>query len=314
MPQARSRHPGARTAAFTAAALVSFAANSWLCRGALRSGAIDPVTFTAVRVVAGALALALCLRLSSTARVLSAAGESGTSWGSALALFAYAIAFSLAYLRLDAGVGALVLFGTVQVTMLLGGVLGGLRPRGVDLAGMTISIAGLALLAAPGRTAPHPPALAGMALAGLAWGIYSLRGRGAARPLAANAGNFLRAALPALAAAALPALGPAVLPGYHVTGPGLALAAVSGAVTSGLGYAAWYAALPGLAPVRAGLVQLSVPVLAALGGVLLLGERPTLRLALSGALVLTGIALSILAPQPAPLPSPAPAPSAGEPS
>jgi drug/metabolite transporter (DMT)-like permease len=300
------RHLAARTAAFTAAALVSFAANSWLCRGALRGGAIDPVSFTAVRLAVGALALALCVRAWTprTAAGATTPRPDGASWPSALALFAYAIAFSLAYLRLDAGVGALVLFGSVQTTMLAGGLLGGLRPRWTDLAGMTISLGGLVLLSAPGRSAPELPALAGMALAGVAWGIYSLRGRGAERPLAANAGNFLRAAAPALGLLAL-LLATGGGAGVRGGATGLALAAISGGVTSGLGYAAWYAALPGLAPVRAGLVQLSVPVLAALGGVVLLGERPTARLVLAGVLVLAGIALSIFAPRPAPRTQPA---------
>lgn len=275
----------ARTALLTGTALVAFAANSWLCRAALRGGAIDPASFTAVRLVCGALVLV------ALARRGGGAAESGGSWASAAALFAYAIAFSLAYLELDAGVGALVLFGAVQLTMLAGGVLAGQRPTAADLVGMTLALAGLALLAAPGRSGADPLAAGGMAVAGVAWGIYSLRGRGARRPLASNAVNFARAVPGGVAAlAAAGALG-----AVHASPRGLALAAVSGGITSGLGYAVWYAALRGLDAHRAGLVQLAVPVLAALGGVAWLGERVSLRLAVAGALVLGGIALALVA-------------------
>ncbi|HSM13309.1 MAG TPA: DMT family transporter [Thermoanaerobaculia bacterium] len=275
----------ARTAGLTAVALVAFAANSWLCRAALRGGAIDPASFTAVRIGCGALVLVALARRGG-----GASGRGG-SWASAAALFVYAIAFSLAYLELDAGVGALVLFGAVQLTMLAGGLLGGQRPGPADLVGMALALAGLALLAAPGRAGADPLAAAGMAAAGVAWGVYSLRGRSAHRPLASNAVNFARAV-----PGGLLALGVAAgLGAVHVSARGLALAAISGAITSGLGYAIWYAALRGLGAHEAGLVQLAVPVLAALGGVAWLGERVTLRLAAAGALVLGGIALALVA-------------------
>jgi drug/metabolite transporter (DMT)-like permease len=273
----------ARTAGLTATALVAFAANSWLCRAALRTGAIDAASFTAVRLAAGAVVLLL---LARGARSRDAAGRG--NWGSAAALFVYAIAFSFAYLALDSGLGALVLFGAVQLTMLAGGVLAGHRPGVGEAVGMVVALAGLVLLAAPGATAPDVPAAAGMAAAGVAWGVYSLRGREATRPLLANAGNFVRT-LPAAAAALAVA---SLVTSLHASPRGFALAAISGGITSGIGYAIWYAALPGLAALQAGLVQLAVPVLAALGGALLLGETITGRLVASGALVLGGIAVA----------------------
>lgn len=275
-----------RTLLLTATALVAFAANSWLCRAALRDGAIDPVGFTAVRLATGAAVLVALVVLRGG---FGAPGEGGSLAASA-ALLAYALPFSLAYLRLDSGLGALVLFGAVQLTMLLGGLAGGHRPGGAEVAGMTLALAGLAVLAAPGRTSPDPAALAGMALAGVGWGIYSLLGRSAGRPLVATAGNFARS-LPGVAVA----LAVAAPWGLHASRRGIALAALSGGVTSGLGYAVWYAALPRLRPVVAGMVQLAVPVIAALGGVALLDERITARLAGSGILVLGGIALAVSA-------------------
>ena len=208
------------------------------------------------------------------------------NWPSALTLFAYALFFSLAYVRLDAGVGALVLFSSVQLTLLAGGLAAGHRLRWREGAGMALSLGGLAVLATPGAQAPAPWALAGMAVAGVSWGLYTLRGRSAPSPLLATAGNFARALPFALAAAALSLAAGA---GLHATPSGLLLAAISGGITSGLGYAVWYAALGGLTPLLAGLVQLAVPALAALGGVLMLGERLTPRLAAAGLLVLAGI-------------------------
>ncbi len=292
----------ARTALFTLLALVSFAANSWLCRGALRGGSIDPGSFTALRLLTGALVLLLVVRATAWRMTggdgaSPPAGRGAGSWTGAFALFAYAIAFSLAYVRLDTGVGALALFGAVQLTLLVAGMLLGHRLSAGDLAGATLALGGLLALAAPGGRGADPLAVAGMALAGVAWGLYTLRGRSASRPLVANAGNFLRAAPLALVALVLLATTlPARLP-IHVSPLGLALAALSGGVTSGLGYAAWYAALPGLVPVHAGLVQLAVPVLAALGGALFLGERPSLRLLMASAAILGGIALALLAPR-----------------
>jgi drug/metabolite transporter (DMT)-like permease len=275
----------ARIAALTVIALVAFAANSWLCRAALRTAAIDPQSFTAVRIGSGALVLALLV-----------AARRGNplrhgDWLSALALFAYAIGFSLAYVRLDTGVGALILFSAVQLTLLVGGIVGGHRLRWREAAGVLLALAGLVLLGAPGGHAPAPPALAGMAAAGVAWGLYTLRGRGSSAsgaPLPATAGNFARA-LPLALVALLATRGL-----LQLSPRGLTLAAISGGVTSGLGYAVWYAALRGLTPLVAGVVQLAVPVLAALGGVALLGEQLTSRLLGAGALVLGGIGWALV--------------------
>ena len=279
-----------RTAGLTGLTLVAFAANSWLCRAALVSDSIDPASFTAVRLGTGAAVLA-----ALAWRGRDAESRAAGSYRSAAALFGYALLFSLAYLELDAGMGAMLLFGAVQATMLLGGLADGHRPSSGEGLGLAVALAGLVWLTAPGRTAPQPWAAAGMALAGVAWGIYSLHGRGARRPLAANAGNFARTLPAALAAVAV-----AVAMGAgHAGGRGLALAAISGGLTSGLGYALWYAALPGLSPVQAGVVQLAVPVLAAAGGVALLGERISGRLVGAGALVLGGIALAVLSRRPA---------------
>ncbi len=292
--------PRWRTAAWTALALTAFAANSWICRGALRSGAIDPASFTALRILSGALALLVVARTAGAFRreATLSGGPPGGGWPAALALFAYAAAFSFAYLEIEAGLGALVLFGAVQLTMLAGGLRAGVRPGRTESLGIVLALAGLALLGAPGRGAPRLAPLASMALAGVAWGIYSLIGRGAARPLAATTGNFLRASLPAAALGAVALALPGTLRGESgmLRPAGIALALLSGALTSGLGYVFWYAALPGLSAARAGLVQLAVPVLAALGGVALLGERWSARLVGSGLLVLTGLALAIGAP------------------
>lgn len=295
----------ARTALFTLLALVSFAANSWLCRGALRGGSIDPGTFTGVRLVTGALVLFLVVRatawrLAGESANASNGNRSAGSWAGAAALFAYAIAFSLAYVRLDTGVGALALFGAVQLTLLMAGIRLGHRPRARDLAGATLALGGLLMLAAPGGRGADPLAVSGMVLAGVAWGLYTLRGRTATRPLVANAGNFLRAVPLAIGAIALLAAWHPADETIHASAFGLGLAALSGGVTSGLGYAAWYAALPGLAPVHAGLVQLAVPVLAAFGGALFLGEHPSARLLFASFAILGGIALALVVPRRAP--------------
>jgi drug/metabolite transporter (DMT)-like permease len=271
------------TAPLTLATLVAFAANSLLCRAALRPGLVDAASFTSVRLLAGAVTLAALAR--GTGGDLRSAG----SWKAAFALFAYAAAFSFAYLRLEAGTGALILFGTVQATMIGWGLARGERPRPAVWLGLLVSLAGLVLLARPGVSAPDRTGAALMALAGASWGAYSLLGRGSAHPVAANAGNFARS-LPLALATSLAALG-----SLHASTAGFALAATSGALTSGVGYALWYAALSGLTATQAAIVQLAVPVLAATGGVLILGETVTLRLIVAGALVLGGVALAVTA-------------------
>jgi drug/metabolite transporter (DMT)-like permease len=274
-----------RTGLYTALALIGFAANSLLCRAALRGGAIDAATFTAVRLASGAVVLALIVALPGRREATARAG----SWGSALALTAYAIAFSVAYLAMTAGTGALILFGAVQVTMIAGAVARGERPSPLEWAGVVIALGGLAALTAPTLHAPPPLAAGLMAAAGIAWGVYTLRGRGVTRPLAATAGNFARS-VPF--AAAIAAVGVAL--GPHATSAGVALAVASGALASGVGYTLWYAAVPALGATRAAALQLAVPVLAAGLAIPLLGERPTVVLALGGAAVVGGIALAIL--------------------
>lgn len=272
-----------RTGVFllTFLAMLAFAANSVLCRLALKDTGIDAASFTAVRLVSGALALWLIV----AARRGSAASEG--SWPSALALFAYAAPFSFAYVTLSAGAGALLLFGAVQASMILWGWWRGERLNARQLAGLALALGGLVYLMLPGVAAPPLGGSLLMIAAGIAWGVYSLRGRTAARPLAATAGNFLRAAPLGIA------LGLVALPWLQFDMAGMAYAVASGALASGVGYAIWYAALPGLKAASAASVQLSVPVIVAFAGVVLLGEPITLRLTLSSIAILGGIALVI---------------------
>jgi drug/metabolite transporter (DMT)-like permease len=269
------------TVVFTAGALGCFAANSLLARTALGRGLADPATFTAVRLLSGAVALGAIVAASGRGR------PRGGGWRAALALFGYAVAFSLAYLRIHAGVGALILFGAVQATMIGWAVAGGRRPRAAQWAGVALALGGLGWLTLPGADAPDLMGAGLMALAGVAWGAYSLAGRGAGDPVATTADNFLRSAP---FAAGLLLLGARDL---HASGAGVALAVASGAVASGGGYSLWYAVLPALGPTRAASVQLSVPVLTAGAAVVLLGEPVTARLALSAVAILAGIALTL---------------------
>jgi drug/metabolite transporter (DMT)-like permease len=277
--------PAASTLLVTLLAMVAFAGNSLLCRAALRHTAIDPASFTALRLLAGALA---------TWGILAARGlRQGGSWGSALALFAYAAGFSFAYLTLPAGVGALLLFLAVQATMVAGGLRRGEtlgRPQG---AGLALAAAGLGILLLPGLSAPPLGGALLMLGAGAAWGLYSLRGMGSADPGAATAGNFLRAVPLGLL------LVLANLPRLRLDLAGSLYAVLSGALASGVGYVLWYQALKGLRASAAASVQLSVPILASLAGVLALGEPFTLRLGLASAAILGGIAL-VLGWRPAP--------------
>ncbi len=265
----------------TGLAMLAFAANSVLCRLALKDTGIDAASFTAVRLVSGALALWLIV----AARGGSAA-DAG-DWPSALALFAYAAPFSFAYASLSAGAGALLLFGAVQASMILWGWWRGERLGLRQLLGLALAVGGLVYLLLPGLEAPPLGGALLMVAAGIAWGVYSLRGRGAASPLAATAGNFLRAAPLGLALAF------AALPWLKLDAAGIGYAVASGALASGVGYAIWYAALPGLKAASAATVQLSVPVIVALAGVILLAEPLTLRLMLASAAILGGIALVI---------------------
>ena len=263
----------------TSLTMVAFAGNSLLCRLALRDTQIDAATFTAIRIVSGALALWMIVRLRK------AGGRPAGSWLSALALFGYAVAFSYAYVKLPAGTGALLLFGAVQATMIGYGLYMGERLGPRQIAGLALAAGGLVGLLLPGLSAPPLFDSGLMLLAGVGWGVYSLHGRGAKDPIASTAGNFLMA-VPFAAALALAA--------RSVDGPGLGYAIVSGALTSGVGYAIWYMALPALKATVAATVQLSVPVIAAVGGILLLGEHVTPRLVLASAAILGGIALVVV--------------------
>jgi len=284
-----------RTAFLTIAALTGFAANSLLCRAALAETTIDPIAFTLVRLASGAALLAplafLTRTFAATPTLPGGGGKtSAGSWSGAIALFAYAILFSLAYVRLTTGTGALLLFGSVQATMLGVAIARGERPRAGEWAGLGVALAGIAALVAPGVTAPDPLAALAMIAAGAAWSAYTLLGRRETRPLAATAGNFARAAPLALALAVWAAFATTTL---RLTPSGVALAAASGLFASGVGYTLWYAALPSLTATRAALFQLSVPVIAAAGGVAFLREPPTLRLLVCSTAVLGGIAVAI---------------------
>ncbi|NCT82059.1 MAG: DMT family transporter [Comamonadaceae bacterium] len=260
--------------------MLAFAANSLLCRQALQQPLIDPASFGSVRLVSGALMLGLIVRLQPGPAVAGRA-----DWPAAAMLFAYVACFSFAYLTLSAGSGALILFGAVQVTMMGAGLRAGESFRPLAWAGLLLAVGGLVYLVSPGLSAPPLAGALLMAGAGLAWGLYSLRGRAAGDPLRASARNFLRATPLALGLSLLMATA------AHAKPAGVALAVASGALTSGLGYVIWYAALKGLTAMRAATVQLSVPPIAALGGALLLGEAITPRLALASAAILGGIAL-----------------------
>ena len=275
-------HNPVRVASLTVLAMLAFAGNSLLCRVALRDTAIDAASFTSIRLASGALVLA-AIMYGRKSHPLAA----GT-WRAAAMLFAYAAFFSFAYRQLSAATGALLLFGAVQTTMLGYGLATGERLRALQLIGLLVALAGLAGLLLPGLAAPPIEGAVLMLGAGVAWGIYSLLGRGGQDPSGATAGNFLRtlpfAAILSLATAAHASIDDA----------GVMYAVLSGAIASGLGYVLWYAALPALKAASAATIQLSVPVLAALGGVVLLAEPITQRLLISSAAILGGIALVIL--------------------
>lgn len=278
-----------RTLLLTCVSMLAFAANSLLCRLALVDARIDPASFGLLRLASGALVLTLIVRWRAGAGAGAGVAARGVvDWLAASMLFAYVALFSFAYLSLSASVGALILFGAVQLTMIGAGLRAGERFAPAAWAGLAVAIGGLVYLVSPGLTAPSAGGAASMALAGMAWGVYSLRGRGVADALAATASNFTRAVLPALA------LSLVTIAYAAADGVGIALAIASGALTSGIGYVIWYAALRGLTAMRAASVQLSVPPIAALGGVLVLSEPLTSRLVAASAAILGGIAVVLL--------------------
>ncbi|MBX3712597.1 MAG: DMT family transporter [Lysobacter sp.] len=271
---------GTRLWLLVAAAMLAFAGNSVLCRLALRDGGIDAASFTTLRLVSGAAVLWLIVRLRCGAR-------SGGDMLSAFALFAYAAGFSFAYLTLPTGTGALLLFGAVQAIMIGRGLMAGERLAALQWCGLVLALGGLAGLLLPGVSAPPPGGALLMVVAGIAWGVYSLRGRGAGDAIAKTAGNFMRAVPFALALSLF------LLRDARADSVGIACAVASGALTSGIGYAIWYTALPHLRAASAATVQLSVPALAALAGIVLLGEPPTWRLLFATLAILGGIALVV---------------------
>lgn len=277
----------------TLLALCAFAGNSLLARLALTRTHIDPASFTSIRLIAGAVVLLVLVR----GRHASIVGTG--SWPSAVALFVYAAAFSFAYVSLTAGTGALLLFGAVQATMITAGLVRGERLRVLHSLGLVLAYAGLIGLVLPGLEAPPLLSAVLMLSAGAAWGVYSLRGRGAGNPTHVTAGNFVRT-LPFTLAMSI-----ALHQSRTLDSAGVWYAIASGALASGIGYVIWYTALRDLRATTAATVQLSVPVLAALGGVVLLGEPLTARLVLAGLAILGGVAIVVLTPRAPAAPPPA---------
>lgn len=277
-------HPNPiRTALLTAIAMVAFAANSLLCREALGQGLIDAASFTSVRMMSGALTLVVIVLLRRKPHT-----PSTSSWRSGAMLFTYMVFFSFAYVSLGAGTGALILFGTVQLTMFIVALRQGEHFARLSWLGLTIAIAGLVYLVSPGVTAPDLLGALLMAVAGMAWGVYSLLGRGATDPVEATARNFVYSVPMVVIVSAI------FWSDFNSSAYGIWLAVVSGAVASGCGYAVWYAVLPSLSASRAATVQLSVPAIAAFGGVVLLFEPLSVRLVVASVATLGGVALVLM--------------------
>lgn len=280
-----------RVIALASIALLCFAANSLLCRQALGSRLIDPALFTAIRLTSGSLLLLIIVFVSGGK---PSSSRSGKSWLAAAMLFVYAAAFSFAYINLTAGTGALILFGCVQATMIAAAIAGKEVPTLAEWAGLLLALAGLVYLVLPSLESPPLESALLMATAGVAWGVYSLLGRGVKLPIEATAGNFMRSVPFALALLAV------FFSAVHYTAKGVGLAGASGAITSGLGYVVWYAVVPLLGATRAAVAQLLVPVIAAIGGVLLLGEHLSSRLLIAGAVILSGVCLALFLRRPSP--------------
>ena len=268
--------------------MCAFAANSILCRMALGAHLVDPFSFTTIRLLSGALMLLTISRLGH-ASVSSRTADKG-SWRSGLALFVYAAMFSIAYISLEAGTGALILFAAVQGTMITSGLRSGERPAPVQWLGLAAAMGGLVYLVWPGIAAPDPLGAAIMLISGIAWGIYSIRGKKAVMPILSTAGNFIRTTPLAVALSLL------TINFIHIEIAGAAFAFISGVFTSGLGYVLWYKVLGGLTTTQASVIQLLVPVLAAFGGIVILSEPISLRLLAASVFILGGVALAVLKP------------------
>ena len=273
-----------RTTILIGLTLMAFAANSLLTRMALGVGAIDAASFMTLRLGSGAAMLLAIMAFSNGKSVVKLQGK----WTAALMLFFYAVTFSFSYLQLTAGTGALILFGTVQVTMILVALKQGEKPHPLEWVGLLLALVGLIYLVSPGLAAPPVAGSALMVMAGIAWGFYSLLGRGAQDPVAYTTANFVRA-VPLAVGVSLVSLS-----GLYLTLSGVILALLSGALASGVGYAIWYAALKGLTATRAATVQLAVPVVASVGGILFLQEVLTVRLVLASLMILGGIGLAVM--------------------
>ena len=283
-----NRPSAVKTSLLTSITLIAFAANSLLTRMALGEGSIDAASFVSIRLASGAVMLVVITVVTSqkASLGLSKVGWSG-NWTAALMLFLYAIAFSFSYLQLAAGTGALILFGTVQVTMILVALRQGEKPSAAEWVGLAIALFGLIYLVSPGLEAP-PVLVSGlMVISGIAWGFYSLLGRGSTQPVINTMRNFVRAVPFALGVSLVS------VAQLKLSAIGVILAVLSGAIASGVGYALWYAALRGLTATRAATVQLSVPVLAAVGGILFLQEALSLRLMLASVMILGGVGLAV---------------------
>jgi drug/metabolite transporter (DMT)-like permease len=287
--QVLRKTPLLRVAVLTVLSLLAFASNSVLCRLALGDATIDAAGFTAIRLFAGAIVLALLVRGRSQRDANADRVADVGSYFASVALFVYAAAFSFAYRSLETGSGALILFGAVQLSMISAALCSGHRPHVLEWCGLAAALGGFVYLVLPGVSAPPLGGFLLMASAGIAWALYTLRGLSSSDPLAANAQNFLRT-LPLVALLLI-----VFIADLQLSTRGIVLAALSGAVASGVGYSVWYLALGGLTALQAGVVQLSVPLIAALGGVLFVGETVTLRLALAAAAILGGIFLVLLA-------------------
>ena len=285
-----------QTPVLTLLALSAFAANSVLCRMALGQRSVDAASFTSIRLVSGAAMLLLLFRLTSKQKTSKSKLSKG-SWISGAMLFLYAVCFSYAYITLETGVGALIAFASVQITMIAHGFIKGHRLNKIEWSGVLLAFAGFVYLMSPGISAPPAEGFILMTLSGFGWGMYSVRGLDSINPLEDTTFNFLRSNLFLVLFLFFLLFIIAIYPGIVkpiLSRKGILLAMISGAITSGLGYTIWYMALRGLSNVQASVVQLSVPVIAALGGILLLSEKLSMRLALSSVVILTGILLVII--------------------
>jgi drug/metabolite transporter (DMT)-like permease len=273
-----------KTFILTSMALIAFAANSVLCRLALGSGAIDASSFTVVRLLSGSIVLLVIIGVTRKSSTQSAKG----SWAASFMLFLYAVTFSYAYISLDTGTGALILFASVQITMILLSLISGTRLHFIEWIGVTVAFAGFVYLILPGVTTPSIMGFLLMTIAGIAWGIYTLKGRGSNAPLLDTAYNFFRTT-PLVLILVISTISKA-----NYSFEGILLAVISGGITSGIGYTIWYIALGGLSSTQAAVLQLSVPVIAAFGGVIFVAETITFRLAISATFVLGGILMVVI--------------------